>query len=367
MATSIKTRAAVAFSDNSPLTIVELDLQPPAAGQVLVQLKATGLCHTDLQFIDGSRNYSDYPIVLGHEGAGVVVECGAGVSSVVPGDHVIPLSIPQCGICKNCLSGKTNICQRFIDTPEGVVKFSYEGESVNAFAGLGTFSEYTVVPEYALAQVSSKAPLEIMCCLGCAVATGVGAALYTADIDVGNSVAVFGIGGIGVNVIQGAKLAGAEKIIAIDTNPAKKDIALAFGATDFINASAEADGLLEAVRVLSDGGVDVSFECVGSPRLINTAIEASHIGWGQTVLIGIPSGGQQLTIDPYSLFNGRKLMSSWAGNTRMRSQLPEIVEWYLQGRIELDALVSHRFSLEQINSGFDLMKTGEALRSVVVY
>ncbi len=364
---SIKSRAAVAFSDNSPLSIVELDLRPPGPGEVLVQLKAAGLCHTDLQFIDGSRNYSDYPIVLGHEGAGVVVECGEGVGSVVPGDHVIPLSIPECGVCKNCLSGKTNICQRFIDTPEGVVKFSYEGQSVNAFSGLGTFSEFTVVPECALANVSRQAPLELLCCVGCAVATGVGAALYTADIESGNSVAVFGIGGIGVNVIQGAKLAGAENIIAIDSNPAKKSMAMAFGATNFIDASAEGDGLLEAVRALSGGGVDVSFECVGSPKLINTAIEASHIGWGQTVLIGIPPGGQQLNIDPYSLFNGRKLMSSWAGNTRMRSQLPEIVDWYLQGKLELDALVSHRFSLEEINSGFDLMKTGGALRSVVVY
>tara|TARA_B110000438_G_C15457033_1_gene497176 strand:- start:59 stop:670 length:612 start_codon:yes stop_codon:yes gene_type:complete len=203
--------------------------------------------------------------------------------------------------------------------------------------------------------------------MGCAVATGLGAALYTADIEVGNTVAVFGVGGIGVNVIQGAKLAGAKKIIAIDINPNKKGTAMIFGATDFVDARIEADNLLEKIRVISDGGVDVSFECVGSPQLINTAIEASHIGWGQTVLIGIPSRGQQLTIDPYSLFNGRKLMSSWAGNTRMRSQLPKIVEWYLHGEVELDALVSHRFSLDDINSGFDLMKTGDMLRSVVIY
>lgn len=364
---SIKARAAVAFSDNNPLSIVELELRPPGVGEVLVQLKATGLCHTDLQFIDGSRDYSDYPIVLGHEGAGVVVECGEGVSSVVPGDHVIPLSIPECGVCKNCLSGKTNICQSFIDSPEGVVQFTYEGRKVGAFSGLGTFSEFTVVPEFALARISREAPLDILCCVGCAVATGVGAALYTADIEQGNSVAVFGVGGIGVNVIQGAKLAGAEQIIAIDTNPQKETIARKFGATDFIDVSAAGDELLESVRHLSDGGVDVSFECVGSPLLINTAIEASHIGWGQTVLIGIPSGGQQLNINPYSLFNGRKLMSSWAGNTRMRSQLPEIVEWYLEGKLELDSLVSHRFTLDEINSGFDLMKSGKSLRSVVLY
>lgn len=363
----IKTRAAVAFKDNSPLILTELELQGPGPGEVLLRLTATGLCHTDLQFIDGSRDYRDYPIVLGHEGAGVVVECGEGVDSVAVDDHVIPLSIPECGVCENCLSGKTNICQSFIDRPEGIVEFSLQGSKVNAFSGLGTFSEYTVVAEQAVAKVNRAADLEVLCCVGCAVATGVGAALFTADIERGASVAVFGIGGIGVNVLQGAKLAGAEQIIAIDNNPEKKAVAETFGATDFIDARAAGNGLLDAIQTVSKGGVDVSFECVGIPGLIDTVIEATRVGWGQVVLIGIPPAGQQLQINPYSLFNGRKIMGSWAGNTKLRTQLPQLVDWYLQGDLDLDSLISHRLSLEEINRGFDLMKRSESLRSVVVF
>jgi len=364
---TISTRAAVAFDDNRPLVVTQLDLEAPGPGEVLIQLKAAGLCHTDLQFIDGSRDYQNYPIVLGHEGAGVVVECGTGVTSVAAGDHVIPLSIPECGQCQNCLSGKTNICQRFLDRPGGTVEFSLEGKNVAAFSGLGTFSEYTVVQEYALAKVSKEAPLDIVCCVGCAVATGIGAALFTAKINEGCSVAVFGIGGIGVNVLQGAKLGGAKQIIAIDTNPGKEAIARTFGATDFINAADAGEELLDIIRASSGGGVDYSFECVGHPSLINTAIESTHIGWGETVLIGIPSGGKLLTVDPYTLFNGRKVMGSWAGNTKLRSQLPMIVDWYLDGKIQLDALVSHRLSLNNINKGFELMKRGDGLRSVVIF
>jgi S-(hydroxymethyl)glutathione dehydrogenase/alcohol dehydrogenase len=368
----MKTRAAVAWQAGKPLTIEEVDLEGPKAGEVLVEVKATGICHTDHYTLSGADPEGLFPAILGHEGAGIVLEVGAGVTSVAPGDHVIPLYTPECRQCKFCLSRKTNLCQKIRATqgkglmPDGTSRFSLKGKPLLHYMGTSTFANHIVVPEIALARVRKDAPFETICYIGCGVTTGVGAVLFTAKVEAGANVAVFGLGGIGLNVIQGAKLVGADRIIGVDINPAREKMAREFGMTHFINPK-ETPDVVDAIVQLTDGGADYSFECVGNTTLMRQALECCHKGWGVSVIVGVAGAGQEIATRPFQLVTGRVWKGTAFGGARGRTDVPRIVDWYMDGKLRIDPLITHRLPLERINEGFELMERGESIRSVVVY
>ena len=368
----MKTRAAVAWKAGSPLTIETVDLEGPREGEVLVQVKATGICHTDYYTLSGADPEGLFPAILGHEGAGVVVDVGPGVKTLRRDDHVIPLYTPECRECKFCLSRKTNLCQKIRGTqgkglmPDGTSRFLLDGRPLLHYMGTSTFSHHIVVPEIALAKIRRDAPFDTVCYIGCGVTTGVGAVLFTAKVEAGANVVVFGLGGIGLNVIQGARMVGAEKIIGIDLNPAREAIARRFGMTHFINPN-DVPSIVDAVVQLTDGGADYSFECIGNTTTMRQALECCHKGWGQSVIIGVAEAGAEISTRPFQLVTGRRWLGSAFGGARGRTDVPKIVDWYMEGKIKIDDLITHRLSLEQINEGFDLMKQGESIRSVVVY
>jgi S-(hydroxymethyl)glutathione dehydrogenase/alcohol dehydrogenase len=369
----MKTRAAVAWAPNQPLTIEEVDLQGPQAGEVMVKLTATGVCHTDAYTLSGEDSEGVFPCILGHEGAGVVVEVGAGVTSVAVGDHVIPLYTPECGKCKFCLSGKTNLCQAIRSTqgkglmPDGTSRFSKDGKPIFHYMGTSTFSEYTVLPEIAVAKINKAAPLDKVCLLGCGITTGIGAVLNTAKVEPGSTVAVFGLGGIGLSVIQGAVMAKAARIIAIDINESKFEMAKMLGATDFVNPKNFDRPIQEVIVDMTDGGVDYSFECIGNVGLMRSALECCHKGWGESVIIGVAGAGQEIATRPFQLVTGRVWRGSAFGGVKGRTQLPDYVERYMKGEIKIDEMVTYTMPLEDINKAFDLMHEGKAIRSVILY
>lgn len=369
----MKTRAAVAWAPNKPLTIEEVDLQGPKAGEVMVKLAATGVCHTDAYTLSGQDSEGVFPCILGHEGAGVVVEVGPGVTSVAVGDHVIPLYTPECGQCKFCLSGKTNLCQAIRATqgkglmPDGTSRFSKNGQTIYHYMGTSTFSEYTVLPEIAVAKINKAAPLDKVCLLGCGITTGIGAVLNTAKVEPGSTVAVFGLGGIGLSVIQGAVMAKASRIIAIDINESKFEMAKLLGATDCVNPKNFDKPIQEVIVDLTDGGVDYSFECVGNVGLMRSALECCHKGWGESVIIGVAGAGQEISTRPFQLVTGRVWRGSAFGGVKGRTQLPEYVDRYMKGEIKIDEMVTYTMPLDDINKAFDLMHEGKAIRSVIIY
>ena len=367
----MKTRAAVAFAAGQPLEICELDLDGPKAGEVLVELKATGICHTDAFTLSGDDPEGEFPVILGHEGAGVVVEVGAGVKSLKPGDTVIPLYTAECRECDYCLHPKTNLCQAVRATqgqglmPDGTSRFSLDGKPILHYMGCSTFSNYTVLPEISLAKVRSDAPFDKICYIGCGVTTGVGAVIFEAKVEYGSTVAVFGLGGIGLNVIQGARLAGASRIIGIDLNPAREALGRKFGMTDFINPK-EVDNVVDHI-VQMTGGVDYSFECIGNVNVMRQALECTHKGWGASYIIGVAGAGQEISTRPFQLVTGRSWHGTAFGGPRGRTDVPKIVDWYMENRINIDDLITHTMPLEDINKAFDLMHAGESIRSVVIY
>ncbi|KQS02118.1 S-(hydroxymethyl)glutathione dehydrogenase [Sphingomonas sp. Leaf357] len=370
----MKTRAAVAFEAKKPLEIVELDLEGPKAGEVLVEIMATGICHTDAYTLDGLDSEGLFPSVLGHEGAGIVREVGAGVTSVGPGDHVIPLYTPECRQCKSCLSGKTNLCTAIRATqgkglmPDGTTRFSYNGQPIFHYMGCSTFSNFTVLPEIAVAKIREDAPFNSACYVGCGVTTGVGAVVNTAKVQVGDNIVVFGLGGIGLNVLQGARLAGAGKIIGVDINPDREEWGRRFGMTDFIDARGKSsEDTIAAILALTDGGADYTFDCTGNTEVMRTALEACHRGWGTSIIIGVAEAGKEIATRPFQLVTGRNWRGTAFGGARGRTDVPKIVDWYMNGKIEIDSMITHVLSLEEINKGFDLMHAGESIRSVVVY
>jgi S-(hydroxymethyl)glutathione dehydrogenase / alcohol dehydrogenase len=368
----MKTRAAVAWQAGQPLTIETLDLDGPRAGEVLVEVKATGICHTDYFTLSGADPEGLFPAVLGHEGAGVVVEVGAGVTSLKPGDHVIPLYTPECRQCKFCLSRKTNLCQLIRGTqgkglmPDGTSRFSLDGKPVLHYMGTSTFSNYIVAPEIAMAKIRSDAPFDKVCYIGCGVTTGVGAVIFTAKVEAGANVVVFGLGGIGLNVIQGAKMVGADKIIGVDLNPRREAMARKFGMTHFLNPKDHAN-IVDAIVQLTDGGADYSFECIGNTTTMRQALECCHKGWGQSIIIGVAPAGAEISTRPFQLVTGRQWKGSAFGGARGRTDVPKIVDWYMEGKLNIDDLITHTLKLEDINRGFELMKAGESIRSVVVF
>lgn len=369
----ITSRAAVAFAAGKPLEIIDVSVAPPKAGEVLVRLVATGVCHTDAFTLSGADPEGLFPTILGHEGAGVVEAVGTGVTSVAVGDHVIPLYTPECGQCKFCRSGKTNLCQAIRATqgqglmPDGTSRFSVNGDPIFHYMGTSTFSEYTVLPEIALAKINKAAPLDKVCLLGCGVTTGIGAVLNTAKVEPGSTVAVFGLGGIGLSVIQGAVLAKAERIIAIDINTDKFEMARQLGATDCINPKDYSNSIQEVIVELTEGGVDYSFECIGNTEVMRSALECCHKGWGESVIIGVAGAGQEISTRPFQLVTGRVWRGSAFGGVKGRSQLPGYVDDYLQGRIEIDSMVTYTMGLDDINKAFDLMHDGKAIRSVIEF
>jgi S-(hydroxymethyl)glutathione dehydrogenase/alcohol dehydrogenase len=368
----MKTTAAVAFQAGKPLEIVTLDLEGPKAGEVLVEIKATGVCHTDAYTLSGNDPEGLFPAVLGHEGAGVVLEVGPGVTSLVPGDHVIPLYTPECRNCKFCLSGRTNLCQAIRSTqgkglmPDGTSRFSYKGQQVLHYMGTSTFANHTVLPEIALAKIRKDAPFEKVCYIGCGVTTGVGAVINTAKVRPGSNVAVFGMGGIGLNVLQGARMVGADKIIGVDLNPEREAMARKFGMTHFINPKDTPD-VVAAIAELTDGGVDYSFECIGNVNVMRQALECCHKGWGESVIIGVAGAGQEIATRPFQLVTGRVWKGSAFGGAKGRTDVPKIVDWYMDGKIAIDDLITHVMPLEDINKAFDLMHHGESIRTVVTF
>lgn len=369
----LKCRAAVGFAAGEPLSIEEVTVAPPKECEVLVRLVATGVCHTDAFTISGADPEGIFPSIFGHEGGGVVEEVGAGVTSVNVGDHVIPLYTPECGKCKFCTSGKTNLCQAIRATqgkglmPDGTSRFSIGERMIHHYMGTSTFSEYTVLPEIAVAVINKAAPLEKVCLLGCGVTTGIGAVLNTAKVEPGSSVAVFGLGGIGLSAIIGARMAGAERIIGIDVNPAKFDMAHKLGATDCINPKDYNDPIQQVVVELTDGGVDYSFECIGNVNVMRSALECCHKGWGESVIIGVAGAGEEISTRPFQLVTGRVWRGSAFGGVKGRSQLPGYVEQYMKGEIPMDDFITHRMGLEDINQAFDLMHEGKSIRSVVIF
>src|SRR5215207_4444382 len=368
----MKTRAAVAWKAGAPLTIETVDLAGPRAGEVLVEIKATGICHTDHYTLSGADPEGLFPAILGHEGAGVVLEVGAGVTSLKRDDHVIPLYTPECRQCKFCLSRKTNLCQQIRATqgrglmPDGSSRFSIGGKPILHYMGTSTFANHIVVPEIALAKIRNDAPFDVVCYIGCGVTTGVGAVLFTAKVEAGANVVVFGLGGIGLNVIQGAKLVGADKIIGVDLNPGREAMARRFGMTDFIDPK-DVPNVVDRVVELTDGGADYSFECIGNTQVMRQALECTHKGWGRSIIIGVADAGAEISTRPFQLVTGRKWQGSAFGGARGRTDVPRIVDWYMEGKIRIDELITHRLKLEDINQGFDLMKRGESIRSVVMY
>ncbi len=369
----MKSRAAVARKAGEPLVIEEVDVAEPRAGEVRVRLVATGVCHTDAYTLSGADPEGLFPAILGHEGAGVVESVGPGVSTVRPGDHVIPLYTAECGVCKFCRSGKTNLCGAVRQTqgqgvmPDGSSRFSLRGEPLYHYMGTSTFSEYTVLPEISVARIAPGAPLEKVCLLGCGITTGIGAVRKTAQVEPGASVAVFGLGGIGLSVIQGAKLAGAGRIIGIDLNPAKFELARRFGATDLVNPSEHEPSIVEVIVAMTDGGVDYSFECIGNVGVMRQALECCHKGWGVATVIGVAGAGEEIATRPFQLVTGRTWQGSAFGGVKGRSELPGMVEQYLHGDIEIDPYVTHTMPLEDINRAFELMHAGESIRSVILF
>jgi S-(hydroxymethyl)glutathione dehydrogenase/alcohol dehydrogenase len=369
----MKTRAAVAFSAGKPLEIETVDLEGPRAGEVLVELKATGICHTDAFTLSGADPEGQFPVILGHEGAGVVLEVGPGVKSLKPGDHVIPLYTPECRECKSCTSHKTNLCTAIRATqgkgvmPDGTSRFSFKGKPILHYMGCSTFSNHTVMPEIALAKVRSDAPFDKICYIGCGVTTGLGAVIFTAKVEPGANVVVFGLGGIGLNVIQGAKMAGANKIIGVDLNPAREKIARQFGMTHFVNPKEVKGDLVGHLVELTGGGADYSFECIGNVNIMRQALECCHRGWGQSIIIGVAGAGQEISTRPFQLVTGRVWKGTAFGGARGRTDVPKIVDWYMDKRINIDDLITHQMPLEKINEAFDLMHEGKSIRSVVVY
>ena len=369
----MRTRAAIAFEAGRALEIDEVDLDGPRAGEVLVELRATGLCHTDKYTLSGADPEGMFPAILGHEGAGLVREVGPGVTTLKPGDHVIPLYTPECRECRSCLSRKTNLCTSIRATqgrglmPDGTSRFSYRGAPLLHYMGCSTFANHTVLPEIALARIRDDAPSDIVCTIGCGVTTGIGAVLFTAAVEADSTVVVFGLGGIGLNVIQGAKMVGARQIVGVDINPARATMARRFGMTDFVNPKDVAGDLVPHLVALTGGGADYSFECVGDTTLMRQALECTHRGWGKATIIGVAASGQEISTRPFQLVTGRRWIGSAFGGARGRTDVPRIVDMYMDGRINIDDLITHRLPLERINEGFDLMTRGESIRSVVVY
>ncbi|WP_233842527.1 S-(hydroxymethyl)glutathione dehydrogenase/class III alcohol dehydrogenase [Dyella sp. 2HG41-7] len=367
----MKSRAAVAFGPGKPLEIVEIDVAPPKAGEVLVKITHTGVCHTDAFTLSGDDPEGIFPAVLGHEGGGIVMEVGEGVASLKPGDHVIPLYTAECGKCKFCLSGKTNLCQAVRATqgkglmPDGTTRFSYQGQPIYHYMGTSTFSEYTVVPEISLAKIDAQAPLEKVCLLGCGVTTGIGAVHNTAKVGAGATVAVFGLGSIGLAVIQGAMQAKASRILAIDVNPSKFDLAREMGATDCINPKDHDKPIQDVIVAMTDGGVDYSFECIGNVDVMRAALECCHKGWGESIIIGVAGAGKEIHTRPFQLVTGRVWRGSAFGGVKGRTQLPGMVQQAMRGEIRLDPFITHTLPLERINEAFDLMHEGKSIRTVI--
>ena len=369
----MKTRAAVCYEAGKPLVIETVDLDGPKAGEVLVEIKATGICHTDEFTRSGADPEGLFPVIFGHEGAGVVVETGAGVSSLKPGDHVIPLYTPECRECKSCTSRKTNLCTAIRATqgkgvmPDGTSRFSLGKQSIHHYMGCSTFSNFTVLPEIAVAKVRPDAPFDKICYIGCGVTTGIGAVINTAKVEPGANVVVFGLGGIGLNVIQGARLAGASMIVGVDLNPTRKALAEKFGMTHFVNPKEVQGDLVPYLVALTDGGADYSFECVGNVDLMRQALECCHRGWGVSVIIGVAGAGQEIRTRPFQLVTGRVWKGTAFGGARGRTDVPKIVDWYMDGKIQIDPLITHTMPLARINDSFDLMHRGESIRSVVLF
>ncbi|MEO1042039.1 MAG: S-(hydroxymethyl)glutathione dehydrogenase/class III alcohol dehydrogenase [Pseudomonadota bacterium] len=369
----MKTRAAVAFEAGKPLEVVEVDLEGPKAGEVLVEIKATGICHTDEFTLSGKDPEGAFPAILGHEGAGVVVEVGAEVTSLEVGDHVIPLYTPECRECDYCLHPKTNLCQKVRGTqgqglmPDGTSRFSYKGQQILHYMGTSTFSNYTVVPEIALAKIRKDAPFDKVCYIGCGVTTGIGAVMYTAKVEPNSTAVVFGLGGIGLNVIQGLQLVGAKQIVGVDMNPSKAAMAKQFGMTHFVNPKEISGDLVEHLVELTNGGADYSFECIGNVEVMRAALECCHKGWGESIIIGVAPAGAEISTRPFQLVTGRVWRGSAFGGARGRTDVPDIVDMYMDGRINIDSLITHTMPLEKINDAFDLMHRGESIRSVVIY
>ncbi|MEM7443331.1 MAG: S-(hydroxymethyl)glutathione dehydrogenase/class III alcohol dehydrogenase [Pseudomonadota bacterium] len=369
----MKTRAAVAFEAGKPLEITEVDLDGPRAGEVMVEIKATGICHTDAYTLSGADPEGMFPAILGHEGAGVVVEVGEGVTSLSPGDHVIPLYTPECRECDYCLHPKTNLCQAIRTTqgqgvmPDGSSRFSIGGEKLLHYMGTSTFSNYTVLPEIALAKVRQDAPFDKICYIGCGVTTGIGAVINTAKVEPGTNCVVFGLGGIGLNVIQGLRLVGANMIVGVDMNNGKKEWGERFGMTHFVNPSEVEGDLVPYLVDLTGGGADYSFECIGNVNTMRAALECAHKGWGESVIIGVAGAGQEIATRPFQLVTGRVWRGTAFGGARGRTDVPQIVDWYMDGKIEIDPMITHTMPLDDINKGFDLMHEGESIRSVVLY
>ena len=369
----MKTRAAVAYRAGQPLVIETVDLDGPKAGEVLVEIRATGVCHTDEFTRSGADPEGLFPVIFGHEGAGVVVDVGPGVTTLRKGDHVIPLYTPECRQCKSCLSHKTNLCTAIRTTqgqgvmPDGTSRFSIGGEKIHHYMGCSTFSNHTVLPEIALAKIREDAPFDKVCYIGCGVTTGIGAVINTARVEPGANVVVFGLGGIGLNVIQGARMAGADRIIGVDLNPARKPLAERFGMTHFVNPREVEGDLVPYLVALTDGGADYSFECVGNVDLMRQALECCHRGWGVSVIIGVAGAGQEIRTRPFQLVTGRVWKGTAFGGARGRTDVPKIVDWYMRGKIEIDPLITHTLPLECINEAFDLMHGGESIRTVVTF
>ncbi len=375
----MKTRAAIAFKAGKPLEIAEVDLEGPKAGEVLVEIKATGICHTDEFTLSGADPEGLFPAILGHEGAGVVVDVGPGVTSVKKGDHVIPLYTPECRQCPSCLSQKTNLCTAIRATqgqglmPDGTSRFSLDGKPIHHYMGCSTFSNYTVLPEIAVAKVREDAPFDKICYIGCGVTTGVGAVLHTAKVEVGSTAVVFGLGGIGLNVIQGLKLAGADMIIGVDLNNSKKEWGERFGMTHFVNPTEIGEDIVPYLVNLTKrgadqiGGADYTFDCTGNVKVMRQALECSHRGWGVSVIIGVAPAGAEISTRPFQLVTGRVWKGTAFGGARGRTDVPRIVDWYMEGKIQIDPMITHTLKLDEINKGFDLMHAGESIRSVVVY
>ena len=370
----MKTRAAVAWAANKPLTIETIEIGGPRAGEVLVENIATGVCHTDAYTLSGLDSEGKFPAVLGHEGAGIVREVGAGVTSVKVGDHVIPLYTPECRQCKSCLSQRTNLCTAIRSTqgqglmPDGTSRFSCDGGEIFHYMGCSTFSNFTVLPEIALAKVREDAPFDKICYIGCGVTTGIGAVVYTAKVRPGSNVVVFGLGGIGLNVIQGARMVGADRIIGVDLNPSKAEMARQFGMTHFVNPDEVGrDKVVQAIVDLTDGGADYSFECIGNVHTMRQALECCHRGWGESIIIGVAPSGTEIATRPFQLVTGRVWRGSAFGGARGRTDVPKIVDWYMDGKIAIDPLITHTMPLEKINDAFDLMHEGKSIRSVVTF
>jgi S-(hydroxymethyl)glutathione dehydrogenase/alcohol dehydrogenase len=370
----MKSRAAIAIGPQLPLEIAEIDVEGPKAGEVLIEIFASGVCHTDAHTLSGNDALAQFPAILGHEGAGIVREIGPGVTSVAVGDHVIPLFIPECRVCRACTSHRTNVCTATEATqwiglmPDGTKRFSDARGPIHHYIGCSTFTNFTVVPEIAVAKIRSDAPLDKVCYLGCGVTTGIGAAINTAQVWPGATVVVFGLGGIGLNVVQGARLAGAAKIIGVDLNDAKRDIAFKFGITDFVNPDTVGrDKLVQAIKDLTQGGADFAFECIGNIAVMRDAFASVQPAWGQLIIIGVPPSAAALEIAPFELLMGKRIYGTAFGGVRGRTQLPDIVDWYMDGRINVDDLITHTMPIERINHAFDLMHRGESIRSVVIF